>query len=384
MDEALKAVVTAFQFTGTLVGIGPWGDGHINDTYRVDCDLNDEMHRYILQRINTHVFSDPVGLVDNIARATNHIRSKLVHEGCDDVDRRVLSLIPAHGGDFLFKDSEGEYWRAYKFIENAWAFTVIEKPEQAYEGAKAFGKFQSLLADFPEPRLNDTIPNFHHTRKRFDAFLSALEKADSVRVQQAEEAIVFVKGHENMVDVLTALLEGGELRESITHNDTKLNNVMLDDMTGEGICVLDLDTVMPGLALYDFGDMVRFAANPATEDERDLATVIFDMDMFELLVKGYLETAGNMLSSLEIDLLGFSSKLMAFEVGIRFLTDFLSGDTYFKTYRPGQNLDRARCQFTLMASMEEQDEDMRAVVEHYRAGYGQLRQPLPQQLPRFK
>jgi Ser/Thr protein kinase RdoA (MazF antagonist) len=252
----------------------------------------------------------------------------------------------------------------YVFIEEARTYDRIESAEQAREAAKAFGRFQGMLADLPGPGLTETIPDFHHTRARFDAFVRALDSDSENRAKDIRPEIEFAMAREPMVDVLLDRIASGELTERITHNDTKLNNVMIDDKTGEGICVIDLDTVMPGLVLYDFGDMVRTSTSPALEDEKDLSRVVMQMHMFEALTRGYLETAGSFLTPLEIELLPFSGKLITLEIGLRFLTDYLSGDIYFKTHRDGHNLDRCRTQFKLVQSIEEQEDLMARFVQN--------------------
>jgi hypothetical protein len=268
-------------------------------------------------------------------------------------------LIPARDGRPFVCDDENNYWRAYLFIEKARTYDAVESPAQAFEAAKAFGHFQKLLADLPPPGLHHTIPDFHNTPKRF-AVLEAAIKADIAdRVKLVHPEIKLAMQRKTM----TSLLLDAKLPERVTHNDTKFNNVMLDDLTGEGICVIDLDTVMPGLALYDFGDMVRTTTSPAKEDELDSSKVKMQFTMFESLVKGYLTSAGEFLTKAEKQLLVLSGKLITFEIGIRFLSDFLMGDIYFRIHRPCHNLDRCRTQFKLMESMEQQEEQMNKLVE---------------------
>ena len=358
----LKSVASKFAIKGEFLSGEPYGSGHINDTYAVSTKQGDQLVRYIFQRINHTIFKDPVALVENIARVTRHIRSKLEEENVSDIDRRTLTLIPTIDGDDILVDTDGLYWRAYLFVENAKTYDIIESTDQAYEAAKAFGEFQCQLADIPSPRLHETILNFHNTRSRYNAMLKAAEEDSCSRLACAQEEFSFAKDHEAIVDTLLDLQASGELPERITHNDTKLNNVMIDDETGKGICVIDLDTAMPGLALYDFGDMVRTATNTGAEDERDLTKISMDINMFEALAKGYLASAGSMLVPKEIEYLAFSGKLIAFETGLRFLTDYLQGDIYFKTHREGHNLDRCRTQFKLVQSIEQQEQEMQQVV----------------------
>ena len=353
----VRAVAREFQIYGECVSAAPYGSGHINDTYRVVFDQAGARVRYIFQRINHLVFKNPVALMENISRVTRHLGSKSADRS--DESRRALTLIPARDGQPFHHDKNGLYWRVYLFIERAQTYDAVQSPVQAFEAARAFGRFQSLLADLPAPRLHDTIPDFHHTPKRFLALEQAIA-ADAVnRAALAKPEIAFALRHQAMTSVL---LEAN-LPERVTHNDTKFNNVMLDDATGEGICVIDLDTVMPGLALYDVGDMVRTTTSPVKEDERDLTKVTMQFPMFEALVRGYLASASEFLTPTEKQHLAFAGKLITFEIGIRFLTDFLAGDTYFKIHREGHNLDRCRTQFKLVESIEQQEPQMNRLVE---------------------
>jgi hypothetical protein len=357
LKHDVRGVVGHFQMPGTFLTAGPYGSGHINDTYCVVFDQSGTSVRYILQRINHNIFKNPVALMENIRRVTVHLGEQCA--GAPDQHRRVLTLILTQDGASFYRDAEGNYWRAYIFIEKARTFDAVESVGQAFQAAKAFGQFQKLLADLPAPRLNDTIPDFHHTPKRF-ATLENVVQADAVnRARLARPEIEFALRHQAICSVLL----DAKLPERVTHNDTKFNNVMLDDATGEGICVIDLDTVMPGLALYDFGDMVRTTTSPAKEDERDLSKVTMQFPMFEALVRGYLSSAAGFLTPAEKKFLSFSGKLITFEIGLRFLTDFLAGDTYFKVHREGHNLDRCRTQFKLVQSIEQQEEQMNQLVE---------------------
>ncbi|MDR3774025.1 MAG: aminoglycoside phosphotransferase family protein [Terracidiphilus sp.] len=346
-----------FLIDGRLAAIAPYGSGHINDTFCAVFDRRGAPARSILQRINTAVFTNPAALMENVQRVTAHLAARLADE--PDRARRVLALIPARSGQPFHVDAEGGCWRAYRFLEGARSYDAVESTAQAFQAGRAFGRFQQLLADLPAPRLNDTIPDFHHTPRRFAAFEQAVAADAAGRAIHARAEIGFALAHRSMTG---ELLNAG-LPERVTHNDTKFNNVMLDEATGEGLCVIDLDTVMPGLALYDFGDMVRTTTSPAMEDERDLSKVDLQFPMFEALVRGYLSTAGGFLTKAEKDLLAFSGKLITFEIGIRFLTDYLAGDTYFKIHRQGHNLDRCRTQFKLVESIENQEEAMNRLIE---------------------
>ncbi len=361
--QDLSLVAKQFAIGGDFEAARPYGTGHINDTFAMVFQRDGRPVRYILQRINHHVFKNPAGLMQNIERVTAHVRRKLEAAGASRVDRRVLTLAPTRTGRAWHEDADGNTWRCYLFIEGATTYDQIATTRQAFEAARAFGEFQKQLADLPAPRLHDTIPDFHHIRRRFDALRAAIETDTCNRAADVKRDIRFCLQREKMVDVLLKLRAEGALPERVTHNDTKLNNVMLDDATGEGICVIDLDTVMPGLALDDFGDMCRSACRPALEDERDLSKVEARMDMFEALVRGYLASAGGFLNETEKDHLVFSARQITFEIGMRFLTDYLEGDRYFKTRRPGQNADRTRVQFKMVTSFEQQEDAMNRIVK---------------------
>ncbi|HEY1717359.1 MAG TPA: aminoglycoside phosphotransferase family protein [Verrucomicrobiae bacterium] len=356
LKHNVRAVAEQFQIHGEFLGAEPYGSGHINDTYCVVFGQGGARVRYIFQRINHCIFKKPALLMENIQRVTAHLAAKLAGE--PDFNRRVLTLIPTRNGPCFYHDEQGNYWRAYIFIEKARSYDAVENPRQAFEAARAYGHFQSLLADLPAPRLHDTIPDFHHTPKRLAALMKAVEDDVENRAASAKPEIDFILKRATIVDVLL----NANLPERVTHNDTKFNNVMLDDATGEGVCVVDLDTLMPGLTLYDFGDMVRTTTSPAKEDELDLTKVKMQFPMFEALVHGYLASANGFLTEAEKRLLAFSGKLITFEIGIRFLTDFLGGDTYFKIHRNGHNLDRCRTQFKLVESIEQQQEQMIKLV----------------------
>ncbi|MEX2043856.1 MAG: phosphotransferase, partial [Opitutus sp.] len=323
--------------------------------------------RYILQRINQRVFKDVPALMDNIARVTEHAHSRAAEIGGTDLSRRVLTLVPTREGRTYHRDEAGGCWRCYLFIEGARTYDVVEEPRQAAAGARAFGGFQQLLINLPGARLHETIPFFHHTPSRFDALQRAAAADPHNRAAAARSEIAFSLEREGMVDVLLNLQARGEIPEKVTHNDTKLNNVMIDDVTAEGLCVIDLDTVMPGLALYDFGDMVRTGTNSTAEDDPDPGRVHARMPFFEALVEGYLGTARSFLTPAEIAHLAFAGRLITFEIGIRFLADYLDGDVYFKTRRPDHNLDRARNQFALVRDMEVKQGEMEKIVKKHAA-----------------
>jgi Ser/Thr protein kinase RdoA (MazF antagonist) len=348
----LAAIAKAFALRGEFIEGGPHGSGHINDTFAVTCAAAGGRVRYVFQRINHRIFRDVPALMENVSRVTQHAARR----------GGSLTLVPTRDGSPWHRDAAGGWWRAYDFVEGARTFDVIEGPRQAATAARAFGEFQKLLVDLPGGRLHETIPFFHHTRRRFEALQRAIAADAHNRAAGARAEIDFARDRESLVDVLLNLQARGAVPERITHNDTKLNNVMIDDVTGEGRCVIDLDTVMPGLALYDFGDMVRSATNAAAEDERDLGRVQSQLPIFEALVEGYLGAARDFLNDAEIAHLTFSGRLITFEIGIRFLTDHLDGDVYFKIKRPGHNLDRARNQFALLRSQEAQQAEMERIV----------------------
>ena len=358
-------IIKNFSFNGSFVRSESYGFGHINDTYAVYFRMqNGEMIRYILQRINNSIFKSPEKLMENIQGVTSFLRKKIIESG-GNPDRETLNLIPANDGKSFYKSDSGDFWRAYAFIEDARTYQIVEKPEHLYNAGKAFGNFQKLLSDYPAETLYETIENFHNTKLRYAALIKAIEKDVVNRAKDVKQEIDFALKRYEEVILLVDLLEKGELPLRVTHNDTKFNNVMIDDKTGEGICVIDLDTVMPGLSLYDFGDAIRAGANIAEEDERDLSKVWMDINLYEQFAKGFLISAGSSLTKTELLHLPHSAKIMTYECGIRFLADHLSGDTYFKIHREGHNLDRCRTQFKMVADMEVKFEHMQRIVSKY-------------------
>jgi hypothetical protein len=365
----LAAVARAFPLHGRYRSAAPYGSGHINDTFVAVFDQAGAPVRYILQRVNHRIFTNVPALMENVQRVTAHASERAAAAGDADAGRRSLTLVAARDGRPYHRDEMGGWWRCYLFIEGARTHDVVGSIAVAKAGARAFGDFQRLLVDLPGARLHETIPHFHHTRRRFATFQEVLTADAHNRAAAARSQIEFALAHEPLVDVLLDLQARGEIPERVTHNDTKLNNVMLDDVTQTGLCVIDLDTVMPGLALYDFGDMVRSGTNAAAEDERDLSRVESRLPIYEALVEGYLDAARPFLNAAEIAHLTFGGILITFEIGLRFLTDFLAGDVYFKTKRPGHNLDRAANQFALVHQLENQRAGMEAIVQkHARRG----------------
>jgi Ser/Thr protein kinase RdoA (MazF antagonist) len=350
---ALAPIASAFAVCGPVLSAGPFGNGHINETYIVTCAAGAARRRYVLQKINHRVFKYVPALLENIARVTAHVSAK---------QPRALALVATRDGPAVHRDSAGDWWRLYDFIEGAQTVERVTTEAQAREAARAFGEYQALLADLPGARLHETIPHFHHTRRRFEALRRAVQADPHGRAAGVAAEIAFAFAHEADADVLLGLLARGELTERVTHNDTKINNVMLDAVTGRAAAVIDLDTVMPGLSLYDFGDMVRTAASSTAEDDPEPARMHVVLPYFRALVEGYLESAGAVLNPTERAHLGFAGQLLAYETGLRFLTDHLEGDTYFRIKRPGHNLDRCRTQFALVRSIEENAAAMRQIV----------------------
>ena len=358
-----------FNIAGEFYGARPFGNGHINDTYLAEYRREGRIVRYVHQRINAHVFREPWKVMDNVERVLRHIRSKLRADKQVDPDRYALKLIPTLTEGFWTTDDDGAYWRTYKFIEQACSYDAAQSPAMAREAARAFGRFQMQIADLPGARLHDVIPDFHNTRKRFHAFVSKLEEDPLKRASSCRAEIEFVLSREKLANSLLELFDAGKIPERITHNDTKLNNVMFDKNTGEAVCVIDLDTIMPGLAAYDFGDLVRTSTCFAQEDEQDLEKVVFELPMFEALADGYLSEAAKFLNVHEQESLSFAGQVITFETGMRFLTDHLDGDKYFRIHRPDHNLDRCRTQFKLVTEMEQSYEFMKKSIAVARLRY---------------
>jgi Ser/Thr protein kinase RdoA (MazF antagonist) len=361
-ERQLQEISKQFQIYGEILHAETFKIGHINETYSATYDQGGMRVRYIHQKINKNVFRNPEAVMKNVMRVTTHIRHKLEARRVRDLTRRALIVIPTRDGRSFYRNGGSEFWRTFVFIEGVETFEAVQSPEQAFQAGRAFGEFQNFLVDLPGGRLFETIPGFHHTRQRFAALQQAVEKDHYNRARHAQAEINFALEHEDIVDVILEALAKGKIPERITHNDTKFNNVMLDTVTGEAMCVVDLDTVMPGCALYDFGDMVRTTTSPTLEDEPDLSKVKMQMPLFKKLAEGYLSAAGQFLTKAEKALIAFSGKLITFEIGIRFLTDYLSGDTYFRIHRPDHNLDRCRTQFKLVESIERQEGAMQKHV----------------------
>ena len=362
MKDNIRSIAGHFSLCGRLAGFEPINRGHINDTYVLTAEDRGHARQYILQRINHAVFKDPPSMMANIIRITEHISGKM--QVIDPaLASRQLYVIDTNDGKGFHEDGEGNFWRVYNFIENAVTRDTLESADLAYESARMFGWFQRMLTDLPGPELYDTIADFHNTPRRLEVFRQVLDADALNRAVDAKREIKFLLENSDICNALLNLADSGEIPKRIAHNDAKINNVMLDEKTNKGVCIIDLDTVMPGLSLYDFGDMVRTAVCAAAEDERDLSKVAVDISMFEALVRGYAAEAGRFLTSAERKNLVSAGKLITFEQFMRFLTDYLAGDTYYKISRDRHNLDRSRTQMKLVESITEQEEAMTELIE---------------------
>ena len=354
-QELLRQAAAAFDFGLPTGEAERYGAGHINDTFAVWAA--DHSRRWILQRINTDTFTDPAGLMENVTGVTSYLRREILARG-GDPDRETLNVVPTREGKPYYTDCEGGAWRAYLFVEGTVCLQKVENERDFYTVAETFGNFQNQLAGYPAATLHETIARFHDTPNRYANFEKALAADVMGRAREIGPEIAFIRAREADCHVLTDQLAAGVLPLRVTHNDTKLNNVLIDQATGKGICVIDLDTVMPGLSAYDFGDSIRFGANDCAEDEPDQSKVHFSLHLYEVFARGYLAAAGSAMTEAERRSLPWGAKLMTLECGIRFLTDYLEGDHYFKISRPAQNLDRARTQFTLVEGMEREFDAM--------------------------
>ena len=352
MDQLHQTVLAKFQLDTPAVSCDRYGFGHINETYLV---VTVSAHRYILQKINNFVFQNVTALMENISAVTSFLRTQ------ESDSRRVLQLIPTLCGK-TYLEENGSYWRIYDFVEDSICLQLPETSDDFYESAVAFGQFQQMLRDFPAHTLHETIPNFHNTPDRYRQFHEALQRDSMGRASQVAKEIEFALAHEAEAASLVSLLEQGKLPLRVTHNDTKLNNVMLDSATRKALCVIDLDTVMPGLSAYDFGDSIRFGAATAPEDETDLSKMEMSLELFRVYAKGFLSACPG-LTQTERDALPMGAKLMTLECGVRFLTDYLNGDKYFSIHRENHNLDRCRTQFKLVADMETKWDQMQQIIQ---------------------
>lgn len=352
MDK--EKILQKFELKFPPVSVSSYGQGHINRTYLVETSGKE---RYILQGINKTVFPQPEELMENVVKVTLYLKDMIEKSG-GNPDRETLTLVPALDGKSFFKDEAGEYYRVYRFIEDAVTLNAAGQLSDFYESGIAFGRFQSMLRDFPAQTLHSVIPDFHNTAKRFLALEKAVELDICGRKEEVKKEIDFIRERSSELSLLNDMEKAGTLPLRVTHNDTKLNNVMLDKKSHKALCVIDLDTVMPGLSVHDFGDAIRFGANTAAEDERDLQKVSLSLELYDVYKKGFLEGCQGSLTREELSMLPMGAKMMTLECGIRFLTDYLSGDTYFKVSREKHNLDRCRCQLALAADMERKWEVM--------------------------
>ena len=360
MENKIKSIVNRFEICGTYDSGEVFGNGHINETFLIktkeaDCD------DYILQKVNHYVFRNVEGLMENMRRVTNHIRNKLKSDPQADIKRNVISIIPAKDGKLYYKDETGDYWRILLFIGGGHSYDIVDSPQKAYMGGRAFGNFQKLLSDFPPPPLVETIPNFHNIEMRLQTFFKTVQDDPEGRVSEVKEEIGYVEERQEEMKTIYNLGNEGKIPLRITHNDTKFNNILFDD-EDKVLCILDLDTVMPGYIHYDFGDAIRTGANTGAEDDENLARVSLNIDLFKAYAQGFLEETHHFLNQYEIDNLAFSAKLFAFSQALRFLTDYIAGDVYYKIHHPKHNLQRTKAQFALLFSMEKQYDEMRLII----------------------
>ena len=354
----------SFMAEGEFISATPYGSGHINSTTLVTAKAGGKEYKYILQKINNNVFKDPAGLMENYVGVTEYL-GKIIKERGGDPLRETLNAIKTRDGKNFYLSPEGEYWRLLIFVESSISYDKVERPEQFYQSAVAFGNFQYLLRDYPADTLFETIKNFHNTPDRFRQLKEAVEADVKGRLSEVKADVEFAYAREGFTHMFEDARKEGRLPLRVTHNDTKLNNILFDKTTGEALCIVDLDTIMPGYSINDFGDSIRFGATTALEDEADLSKVNFDISLYELYVKGFIEGAKGGLTETELELMPYGAIMMTFECGMRFLTDYLSGDTYFRISREKQNIDRARNQFKLVSDMEARLDEMKAIVKKY-------------------
>ncbi len=361
--EIVQEPIKAYTFPGTIQSIVRYGNGHINDTFCITCDTLDGPRRFILQGLSLAAFPNQDGLMQNMIGITSFLRKKIIERN-GDPDREALTIMQTTDGKNYYKEPSGKVWRVTPFIENTMCLDIAT-PELFEASARSFGRFQCLLADYPAETLFETIAHFHDTEDRYKKFLAALEADKVGRAAACAEEIAFVKARQADCSVAVQALRDGKLPLRVTHNDTKLANILFDQNSGEGICVLDLDTTMPGLSIYDFGDSIRSGANNCVEDEHDLSKVNFDLGLFEAYTRGFLQGAQGFLTPAELEYLPWGARIITLECGIRFLTDYLDGDNYFRIRYPDQNLFRCRTQFKLLRDMEAQFDAMHAIVKKY-------------------
>ena len=362
MNE-LQEALSNFAFDGEFISVKEFGSGHINKTYIAKYQIGSDEQKYVVQKVNNGVFKNVDELMDNVFAVTNYLR-KIVRENGGDENRETLHFIKTVDGGKYYKCADGSFYRAYVFVKDSVSFDFAENADMFKSSGIAFGRFQKMLGDFDADSLYETIENFHNTKWRYEnEFLPALEMDVEDRAKNCPDVIEFINSRKDKFSILVDMIDEGRLPLRVTHNDTKLNNVMFDEKTLECVCVIDLDTVMPGLALYDFGDAIRFGANTAADDEKDLSKVGINLEYFKAFAEGFLSECGSTLNQCEKDNLAFSAWLITTELVMRFITDYLNGDTYFKTNYSEHNLDRARNQMTLALSMEEHMQEMEEIIK---------------------
>jgi len=367
--DRIKNILPHFQFTGRFQSVEELHAGNINNTYHlIYTQADGSLAHYTLQQINSYAFKHPDQVMHNMEAIGQHIKKTMIEKGIDPT-RRLVDLVRTTEDKNMLTTADGTFWRAYHYIDKATAYNRPEKPEHFYEAGRGFGEFQKMLADFPAEKLYETIPNFHHTTKRFYNFVASVAADKAGRVKLVEDEIEFVFARRRRMGEIVRKMEAGELPVRVTHNDTKINNVMIDDATEKAICVIDLDTVMPGSALYDFGDAIRFGANTAAEDEPDTSKISLDVGMFEQFTRGFLSQVHDILTEEEIRLLPLGAEIMTCELVVRFLTDYIDGDVYFKVRSPEHNLIRTRAQMALLTDMEAKRDQLNEIVAKIAAEY---------------
>lgn len=364
MDYNLKEIFEHFEAAGTFLKGEPFGSGHIHDTFRIET-AEEESDDYILQRLNNRIFKNIPELQSNIERVTLHLRNKLNGIPGSDIKRECLILIPSRDGKSWIADADGNYWRMYIFITNHRSYNIVDSTDKAYEGGKAIGRFQAMLADMKGEPLYETIPRFHDIEYRLESFNRKIKEDPVGRVSLVQKEINEILHRSESMKIILKLGGEGKIPLRITHNDTKFNNILLDEKD-KALCIIDLDTVMPGYVHYDFGDAIRTAANTASEDERDLSKISLDINLFKAYSEGYLYETGNTLNDVEKEYLAFAPILITYTIAVRFLTDFIDGDNYFKIHHKFHNLERARAQIKLVMSMEEQYDEMKRIIDELR------------------
>lgn len=360
----IKTILPQFAFKGKYQGVREITSGNVNTTYLLNYLDGAAPYQYILQHINTYVFKNPHEVMRNIAAVTDHLRASLLASN-QPIQRRVMELIHTHDDAVLYRDEDGEMWRAYTYIDDAAALDLVETPEQMEEVGRGFGAFQKLLYNFPADKLHESIPHFHHTTKRFYAFVRAVDQDKAGRVKYLEDEIEFLFDRRRMMGEIIRMLEKQEIPLRVTHNDTKANNVLLDRETGKALCVIDLDTVMPGSALFDYGDAIRFGASTAAEDEPDTSKIGLDMAKTKAFTRGFIAETTGFLTDAELLNLPLGVKVITCELAMRFLTDYIDGDLYFKVNSPDHNLIRARAQMALLQDVERREDELNAMCARY-------------------